>query len=331
MPGSNTDDCESVSPSCPVSDTIYGYTPTLGGNAFYAVVFAICALVQCYYIWRFWRSWKTYSILTFIGCVGECCGYIGRLFLHKNPWNGAALPIQLVLLMVSPSFLAAALYTTLRALVRHFGPEHTRLPERFWTWPFVTADLVGFFLQCGGGVVSAAGENNASLASVGNAIMIFGVSFQAVIMILAGIATTDFALRIGRRHGAGVYADLPNDLKTFLLGMTAAFFLILTRCIYRIPELAGGVGGRLMQQEVEFMMFDGALILLSAVILCIVHPGIFAKALQDSRAHEYEMKASSVPDDRCGTHDVECGAGQRGHGLEARNGEFYLYPGSRVE
>lgn len=232
MPDS-TDNCKVVSPNCPVEATVYGYAPNLGGNAFYAVVFALCALIQCYHICRFWRFWKTFSILTFVGCCGECCGYIGRLFLYKNPWNGAALPIQLVLLMVSPSFLAAALYTTLRALVQHFGPEHTRLPERFWTWPFVTADLVGFFLQCGGGVIAAAGDRNPSLASVGNTIMIFGVSFQAAIMVLAGLLTADFALRIGRRHGAHAFADLPRYLKIFLSAMTAAFFLILTRCIYR--------------------------------------------------------------------------------------------------
>ncbi|KAH7317599.1 RTA1 like protein-domain-containing protein [Rhexocercosporidium sp. MPI-PUGE-AT-0058] len=293
--------------------TVYGYAPNLGGNSFYAVVFALCALIQCYHICRFWQSWKTFSILTFVGCCGECCGYIGRLFLHKNPWNGAALPIQLVLLMVSPSFLAAALYTTLRtlrALVQHFGPEHTRLPERFWTWPFVTADLVGFFLQCGGGVVAAAGDRNPSLASVGNTIMIFGVSFQAAIMVLAGLLTADFALRIGRRHGAHVFADLPRDLKFFLSAMTAAFFLILTRCIYRIPELAGGVGGPLMRQEAEFMIFDGLLILLSAVLLSAVHPGIYAGALRDSKAHVYEVETPLVLNNRSETYDIEHEAGQ---------------------
>ena len=117
--------------------------------------------------------------------------------------------------------------------MRYFGPEHTRLPERFWTWPFVTADLVGFFLQCGGGVVAAAGDSNPSLADVGNAIMIFGVSFQAAIMLVAGVLNADFAWRIVRRHGSRVFADLPRDLKIFLLAVMAAFLLILTRCIYR--------------------------------------------------------------------------------------------------
>jgi hypothetical protein len=232
MPDS-TDDCKSVSAECPVSDTMYGYAPNLGGNAFYAVIFAVCALTQCYHVVRFWRSWKTFGILTFWGCVGECCGYIGRIFLHNNPWNGAALPIQMVLLMVSPSFLAAALYTTLRALVRHFGPEHTRLAERFWTWPFVTADLVGFFLQCGGGILAATADANPNLGTIGNAIMIFGVSFQAVIMIIAGLLSLDFTLRIVKRHHGRVFTDLSRDLKIFLIAMTVAFFTILARCIYR--------------------------------------------------------------------------------------------------
>ena len=229
----STDDCEAVSPICPVEATVYGYTPSLGGNAFYAIVFAICALVQFYYICRFWRSWKAYSILTFIGCAGECCGYVGRVLLAKNPWNGAALPIQLVLLMASPSFLAAALYTILRTLVHHFGPEHTRMPERFWTWPFVTADLAGFFLQCGGGIVASMAEKNPSLGTVGYTIMVFGVSFQAGIMVIAMVLAADFALRVGRRHGADVFSLLPRDLKIFLGAMTATFIFILTRCLYR--------------------------------------------------------------------------------------------------
>ncbi|EHL00104.1 putative Sphingoid long-chain base transporter RSB1 [Glarea lozoyensis 74030] len=140
MPDS-TDDCKSVSPSCPIEDTVYGYAPNLGGNAFYALVFAISG----------------------------------------------------------------------------------------------TSDGLAFLP--GGSVV----HNTES--------------------------TSDFTIRICKRHGTGVFTALQKNLKIFLLGMTAAFLLILTRCIYRIPELAGGVGGHLMRQEVEFMIFDGLLILLSAILL----------------------------------------------------------------
>lgn len=226
-------DCEIVSPECPVENTIYGYAPNLGANGFYAFVFGVCAIAQLYFIYRYWRLWKGYSILVFVGAVGECCGYAGRILLGQNPWNGAAMPIQLVLLMVAPSFLAAALYMTLRKLVHYFGPENTRLPERLWTWPFVTADFIGFVSQCGGGIIASMAERTPSLGTVGNTIMVVGVSFQAVIMFVAGLLATDFALRLYRRQGADVYGKLPKDLKIFLLAMMTAFLLILARCFYR--------------------------------------------------------------------------------------------------
>lgn len=232
MPAS-TDDCEAVSPSCPVEDTIYGYAPNLGGNAVYAVVFAICALIQFYLIIKHWRLWKGYTILLCIGCIGECCGYIGRLFLHNNPWNGAAMPIQFVLLMVSPSFLAAALYMTLRTLVQYFGPEHTRLPARLWTWPFVTADTIGFLSQCGGGILSSMADRTPSLGTVGIAIMITGVTLQAVVMGIAGVLAVDFAFRFRRRQGLSVFGSSSRNLRLFLSSVTVAFLMILARCIYR--------------------------------------------------------------------------------------------------
>ena len=227
------DECKQVSAECPVEDTIYGYIPNLGANAFYAVIFAACALIQLYFIFKYWRLWKGYSILVFVGALGECLGYIGRMLLHNNPWNGAAMTIQLLLIMVAPSFLAPALYMTLRTLVQYFGPKHTKLPARLWTWPFVTADLVGFVSQCGGGILSSMGTTNPSLGTAGNTIMVAGVSFQAVVMFVAGALATDFAMRLFRREGAIVYKTLPKDLKIFLWCMTAAFVLILARCFYR--------------------------------------------------------------------------------------------------
>ena len=225
--------CEAVSPACPVEATIYGYAPNLGGNVIYALIFAVCALVQLYFVFRYWRIWKGYTILVCIGALGECLGYVGRILLHNNPWDGAAMSIQFLLLMVSPSFLAAALYMTLRTVVQYFGPEHTRLPARFWTWPFVTADIVGFFAQCGGGIMASMAEQHPTLGTAGTIVMITGVTLQAVVMSIAGSLAADFGLRVRRREGPGAFRDLSRNLRIFLWSMTAAFLLILARCIYR--------------------------------------------------------------------------------------------------
>jgi uncharacterized membrane protein YkvI len=228
-----TADCEKVSLGCPVEDTIYGYTPNIGGNAVYAVMFAACALAQLIFLLRYWRLWKGYTILVLVACVAECCGYVGRILLHNNPWDGAAMSVQFLLLMVAPSFMAAALYMTLRTLVEYFGHEYSKVPTRFWTWPFVTADFIGFLLQCGGGIMASMAEKTPSLGTAGTALMITGVTLQAVVMAIAGALGVDFVLRTVRRRGVGVLSTLPRNLKIFLMSMTVTLVLIFARCIYR--------------------------------------------------------------------------------------------------
>ncbi|KAL7765802.1 hypothetical protein ACKLNR_003718 [Fusarium oxysporum f. sp. zingiberi] len=281
--------CEKISPDCPLEDTIYGYVPNMGGNAFFGVVFGICTLVQVYFLIRYWRLWKGYTILVLLGSLIECCGYAGRILMSKNPWDGAATSIQFVLLMVGPSFLAAALYMTLRALVQYFGEQYTKLPARLWTWPFVTADMLGFFSQCVGGIMASMTEKYPAVGTAGRAVMVFGVSFQAVVMAIAGILATDFALRMRRQRGS-VFRNLPKDLNIFLISLTVVFLLILTRCIYRIPELAGGVGGHMMRQEVEFMILDGCMIAISVLLLSVTHPGIYATAIHGRADHRSNDK-----------------------------------------
>ena len=70
----NTDFCVYVNSTCPVEATIYGYYPSLGANAFFLAIFAIC------FIWQIiagitWRTW-TYMIAMGLGCAGEAIGTI---------------------------------------------------------------------------------------------------------------------------------------------------------------------------------------------------------------------------------------------------------------
>ncbi|KAK3618911.1 hypothetical protein LTR56_024339 [Elasticomyces elasticus] len=299
---SSTDDCEKVSSTCPVQATTYGYAPNLPSNAIYTTIFALCAPAQLVHLTRYCRFWKGYTFLVCVACVGECCGYVGRLLLHKNPWDGAAMSIQFILLMISPSFLAAALYMTLRTLVEYFGTEHTKLPARLWTWPFVTADFVGFVCQCAGGIMASVGG---SLGTVGTALMITGVTLQAVIIAIAGALAVDFGLRVWRQQGTDAVKVLPFKLKIFFVSMAVALLLILARCIYRIPELAEGVGGPLMRKEVEFMVFDGLfvfylstsaatladhyfrMIVIATLLLTILHPGHLASEMRNGKKYAF--------------------------------------------
>lgn len=84
--------CTELTPLCPVENTIYGYAPNLGLNAFFVAIFALCALAQFFLGTRY----KTYffAYVVTMGCIGEAIGYGGRIIMHSNP---VYIPIQRVL------------------------------------------------------------------------------------------------------------------------------------------------------------------------------------------------------------------------------------------
>lgn len=55
-----------------------------------------------------------------------------------------------------------------------------------------------------------------------------------------------------------------------LFGATAFLFI---RTVFRSVELSEGFGGKLANQEVEFMILDGTMIILACSCLTIFHPG----------------------------------------------------------
>jgi hypothetical protein len=75
--------CTEITPICPVEDTIYGYAPNLGLNAFFIAVFAICSLLQILLGTKYKTYFFAYAIT--LGCMGEAIGYGGRIIMHSNP------------------------------------------------------------------------------------------------------------------------------------------------------------------------------------------------------------------------------------------------------
>lgn len=238
---SSTVDCKNISPECPIEATTYGYYPNLGVNIFMVVIFAICAVSQVYLGIKY--RLRAYPIVVFLGCLGECVGYVGRVMMHSNPWDSGPFIIQILLLIVSPSLLAAGLYLTLKHLVLHYGPEYSRLSPKFYTWLFVVCDAIGFLTQCiGGGIQASADNTDKKMLDMGNNIMVAGVSFQAATMAVCGLLSLDFVYNLYRHRGERketVQIASSRSAKAFqfyLVCFVVAFVAILTRCIYRYVE-----------------------------------------------------------------------------------------------
>jgi len=155
----------------------------------------------------------------------------------------------------------------------------------------VGCDFGSIVLQAIGGGVAASASGNESpvLLHAGDALIVAGIAFQVATMVVCGLVVLDFYIRFQRAKTNKVentgekpqyQADLDDrkkhtTFKVFCISVGFAYLTVLIRCIYRIPEMAGGWGNPLMRKEHEFLLLDGMMIALAVLALNVIHPGIF--------------------------------------------------------
>jgi hypothetical protein len=234
-------DCTAVSPLCPVKATTYGYYPNFGGNVFFTVFFGVLGALQIGY-GIYFRTW-TFMVALGAGALMEMAGYVGRVLMNSNPWNESAFKLQIVCLVLAPTFVAAGVYLTLKHIVLNLGPEHSKLKPRLFTWIFISCDIGSLILQAaGGGVAAAAGKTNRKLLKAGDDIIIAGIAFQVATMAVCGLLGLNFFWNVFR-SGNGLVGEKtlddptpaisPRRMKLVIIAEVFAYFSVLIRCIYR--------------------------------------------------------------------------------------------------
>ena len=85
----NEEKCTEVGPDCPADGSSLGYPPNLVVSIIFMGVFGtslVCHLVQG---WRA-KTW-TFMIAMCLGSNAEVIGYLGRVFMHSNPYRLSTL------------------------------------------------------------------------------------------------------------------------------------------------------------------------------------------------------------------------------------------------
>ena len=193
---------------------------------------------------------------------GEAIGYGGRIMMHYNPWDSNGFKVQICCLVLAPSFLAAAIYLTLKHLVIYFGAEKSRIRPGLYTAIFISCDVVSILIQAGGGGIAA--SNDSDLVKIGDHLIVAGISFQVATMFVCMCLAADFGFALFKHHNKRRVTaeevqegrELPGSFRYYAICSSIAFLLIFIRCVYRVPEMAGGWGGPLMQRQAEFMILD---------------------------------------------------------------------------
>jgi len=97
------------------------------------------------------------------------------------------------------------------------------------------------------------------------------------------------------RSGYGSRVPRTPRLRIMLIGMTTMTGFIIIRSIYRTVELADGWGGKVIETQWLFDVFDALMIVLAMLTLNIIHPGVFLKPEESNKPGDDGIKMRSIP------------------------------------
>ncbi|KAM0415693.1 hypothetical protein ACHAPT_013365 [Fusarium lateritium] len=220
-------------------------TPNLGGNAFFLACHALLILPQIYYGIR-----------------------------HKT-W-GFLFGMYIVTLTIGPAFFSAAIYLCLARIITVYGEGFSRFSPRTYTITFMISDFIALVFQAAGG--SILGADDPTKTDAGLAIIKTGLAAHLAAISIFVILASELGFRIHRNRDSWNpnFRKLQRSwrFKTFLICLAAATLCIVIRTSYRVAELSGGYDSKLANDEVAFMILEGAMIVIATICLSIGHPGV---------------------------------------------------------
>lgn len=179
--------------------------------------------------------------------------------MHNDPFSDIGFKLNVVLLTIAPAFISAGIYLTLKKITQVFGSHLSRLTPPMYAWIFMTCDCISIILQGAGGAISAVAQSQ-TLLNQGVNIMIAGLAFQVFTLLVFFMLAAEYLVRCLRRpeklNLGSITLAQSKKFQSFLAAVTIAFLCIFTRCCYRVAELSGGWGNKIMRQEAGFIICD---------------------------------------------------------------------------
>ena len=182
----------------------------------------------------------------------------------------------IVCLTIAPVFYTASIYVTLSKTIVYLDPTLSRFKPQLFYWFFIPFDLVCLALQAAGGAMSTSSDGN----DLGVNISMAGLVLQVVVLVLFIGTFSDYMFRYWRTGRASHFSW---RLKAFFAGLCTSIILILTRCVYRVAELQDGYDGKLIKEEIPFVLLEGLVVFLACVALCFGNPGLVFNRGSDRR------------------------------------------------
>ncbi|KIJ51578.1 hypothetical protein M422DRAFT_776364 [Sphaerobolus stellatus SS14] len=261
---------------------LYGYTPTAWIGWAFVVLFGVSTVVHIIQALSI-RHRVFWLLPTVVLCgVFEVAGWVARALSSNDPTVRINYIIQATLLIIGPIFYTAALYTILGNVIHIVGENYSRLKPRLYLKIFVGADIVCFFIQSGGGGISATAGDD-SKAKLGSDITLVGVIIQLISMFCFSLLGLEVAYRVSHNlphtttmeDGSRLRRTnnpMSRNIYRMLIGVAITTTLVFARSIYRGIEFGEGFNSTISRTQRWIIIFDGLPMLAAMIVLNVISP-----------------------------------------------------------
>ncbi|KAF2873726.1 RTA-like protein [Massariosphaeria phaeospora] len=223
----------------------------------------------------------------------ETIGFVCRAISATDERKDIPFLIAFLMILLAPSFLAAACYTAFSRVVWFSCPTHALSFKHLWCFPrwitptFVTFDLFSFVIQLVGATqISRAYDHDSSRdrsiessekkVVAGRTILVLGLILQMSCFASFAVIAVRYFL-ISRTWRADDLGDWKLWRKlSWMINIAAG--LITVRAIYRTMEIPQDKGSGLLylqSHEWCFWFFDALPILITLLVFAAFHPGMY--------------------------------------------------------
>ncbi|PWY97627.1 RTA1-domain-containing protein [Testicularia cyperi] len=291
--------CPEVDPNpgqiCSIENSPYGFEPTLWIGIVYSAIFGVLALTHLG-LMAYHRWFPKFMFIAVLGACGELAGWIGRAYSAPHPFDRNAYLDQIICLILSPAFISAVNYVAFQNVMDVYGHKWSRIPRKWYVLAFVAGDICSLVVQAVGGALSAEAETETA-ANTGKAIMIAGVSIQVAVTAPFMALYIDYNFRRlleWRKKGLACHERPYPRVEVFNAAIGISTLFILTRCLYRIVEMADGWKGYLATTEAYFAILDALMIVFAIGIFIPIHPGFYLPRVLEPTSSDEEKAASTA-------------------------------------
>ncbi|KXH59524.1 parasitic phase-specific protein PSP-1 [Colletotrichum salicis] len=257
---------------CPIEWSILRYQPYVPVSGTFIGFFSLALALHTILGFK-WKTWGfTASMIG--GCVLEIVGYVGRLFIHDNPFDFNGFLMQIICITIAPVFFSAAIYVLLSQTpslsINFLDRSISRFSPRLYYWTFIPVDIVSLILQAVGGAMSSVSTTKEA-ADRGVNISLAGLVLQVASLGAFCGLFGDYMIAYTRSK---TRPPISRRLMFFLSFLGLGTMFILLRCVYRIVELHEGYFSHWFRDETLFIALESAVMVLAVFSLLVGHPGL---------------------------------------------------------